>query len=181
MRGFLRTAAGRRPTMAKAANLGGGRRKRLRLSIHRQYTIEEAARAIGRCRATIKRMIRSGLPVIADRRPILILGENLAHFIRSRRKRQPCALDECYCFRCRMPRKMTAGLTDYEAKSATGGNITALCVSCGTVMNKRFANSRLPALLALVEVSVRQASPHLSDSPTACLNDPLHKYWRPHA
>lgn len=174
-RGSLRTAAGPRLIMAKPATGATGRRKRVRICIHRQYTIDEAARAIGTCRATIKRMIKRGMPAIADRRPILILGEDLANSYRAKRRRQPCAIDECFCFKCRRPRKAVPGLVDFVAESTTGGNLVAICEACGTVMNKRVGMAQLNSLRAILEVSIRQAEPHLSDSPTACLNDPLQK------
>ena len=126
-------------------------------------------------------MLQRGLPAITDQRPILILGEDLATFLRARRKRQPCALDELFCFKCRKPRKAALRLADFTAKSSTGGNLTALCEDCGTVMNKRLAMGNLPALTTVLDVSIRQAKPHISDSPQPCLNDPLHKDTNRHA
>lgn len=167
--------------MAKLILRAKSVKARLRVCIHRQYTIEEAARAIGKSRATIKRMIKCGLPAITDRRPTLILGEDLADCVRAKRQRQPCALDECFCFKCRKPRKPALGLADFVMKSSTNGNVIALCEDCNTVMNKRVALSSLPALQATLEVSIRQAQPDLSDSLKPTLNEPLHKDSKTHA
>lgn len=161
--------------MAKAVKRTVAGRKRVRMSIHRQYTIEEAARVANCCRATIKRMIERGLPVIADRRPILILGEDLANFRNTRRRRQPCGLAELFCFKCRKPCKPALGMADFVAKPSKGANLVALCETCATVMNKRVARARLSALMSILDITVQQAEPHLSDSPQPSLNDPFHK------
>jgi excisionase family DNA binding protein len=48
------------------------------IKIHRNYTVEEAARVTGCAKGTIRRWIKSGaLPAITDRKPNLILGGDL--------------------------------------------------------------------------------------------------------
>ena len=49
---------------------------------------------------------RLGLSSVDDRRPALIHGGDLIEFLDARqaRRKQKCATDELYCFRCRRPR-----------------------------------------------------------------------------
>jgi hypothetical protein len=138
--------------------------------IHRQYTIDEAAREIGKCRATISRWLKSGLPALTEKRPVLILGQDLADFLRARRKRVRCALDQCYCFKCRMPRKPALHMADYIPKTGTGGNLTAICEFCGRIMNKRVNLTAVPALGRLLDLTIQPSERNLTEFSDACLN-----------
>jgi excisionase family DNA binding protein len=88
------------------------RRKRTRhpnrrsIKIHRNYTVDEAARVTGCAKGTIRRWIKSrALPAITDQRPNLILGGDLADYLKARATGGPkLKLHECYCFKCRAPR-----------------------------------------------------------------------------
>jgi hypothetical protein len=108
--------------------------------------------------------MKKGLPAITDKRPILILGNDLVEFLRRSRRRATCALDECYCLKCRMPRKAAGGLADYTPVSSGGGNLSAICEYCGKMMFKRISSASLASVCRLLEVSVRQADRHLRDS-----------------
>jgi excisionase family DNA binding protein len=55
------------------------------IKIHRNYTVEEAARATGCAKGTIRRWIKSGaLPAITDRKPNLVLGGDLFDYLKAR-------------------------------------------------------------------------------------------------
>src|SRR5690606_23745620 len=99
---------------------------------HRNYTVEEAARATGTCKGTVRRWLKQGLPAITDRRPALILGEDLIAFLDRRNPgRQKCLPHECYCFTCKFPRSPAFGAIEFFPLSVTSGNIRALCEACG--------------------------------------------------
>ena len=73
------------------------------IKIHRNYEVGEAARDLRVCKGTVRRWIKSGLPTLTDRKPMLILGEDLIAFHKARTgKRQTCQPNECYCVKCRM-------------------------------------------------------------------------------
>ena len=78
-----------------------------RVKVHRSYTVEEVARLFGVHKTTVRGWLKAGLPRIDGRRPILILGRELAGFLHARRdrRRQRCRSGELYCFRCRAPRR----------------------------------------------------------------------------
>jgi len=62
--------------------------------INRNYTVSEVATLYGISKATVRRWIRLGLPVIDDMRPILILGCDLLDYIH-RQRRSVVVLPKC--------------------------------------------------------------------------------------
>lgn len=92
---------------------------------HRSYTIDEASRATGACKATVRRWIKTGLPTVQGSRPALILGGDLLLFMRRAGNRQTCQPTECFCLKCRMPRNPALGMADYIPMTP-GGDLTGL-------------------------------------------------------
>ena len=82
-----------------------------RVKIHRSYAVDEAARLLDVHKNTVRNWIKSGLPTVDERRPILILGRSLSTFLSTRRmrRRQPCQPDQLYCFRCQAPKRPATG------------------------------------------------------------------------
>src|SRR5512138_2533452 len=105
-----------------------------RVKVHRNYTVEEAAKLFGAHKNTVRNWLKEGLPKIDDHRPILILGRQLASFVHARRlrRRQRCSAGELYCFKCRKPRQLLAGSAEYLPSTGGTGNLRALCSYCGT-------------------------------------------------
>ena len=52
------------------------------IKMHRSYTVEEIANRFTIHKNTVRRWIKDGLTCIDDKRPMLILGRSLWHFIR---------------------------------------------------------------------------------------------------
>ena len=124
---------------------------------HHSYTLEEAGRALGVSRGTIRRWLKNGLPAIVDQKPFLILGDDLNAFLAARRQqRARCGPAECYCFKCRAPRPAAEGMADFIPLTPDGGNLRALCASCGTLMHKRISARHLAALMAILDLSFPQ-------------------------
>jgi excisionase family DNA binding protein len=159
------------------------RPNRRSIRTHRAYTVEAAARVTGCARGTIRRWIKSGaLPAINDQRPHLILGGDLYDYLKARArsggKLQP---HEFYCFKCRAPKAPALGMAEYVPLTASTGNLRALCSTCTTVMNKAIPLTALAALAGVLEVTVRQATKHLRDTPNPSLDDHLGKELKTHA
>ena len=129
------------------------------VKIHRNYTVAEAARAIGTSKGTVARWIKSrDLPALTDQRPYLILGKDLAELGKRRKaKRQTCAVAECYCLACRAPREAAGRMADYWQATAKAGHLIALCSACNGIMQKRFSLAQLPAFQAVLDLTIRQA------------------------
>jgi hypothetical protein len=152
------------------------------VKMHRSYTVEEAARATGACKGTVRRWLKQGLPAITDQKPALILGGDLIDFLKARNKpRQACRLHECYCFSCRQPKLPAFGAVEIFPLTASSGNLRALCETCSTVMHKRVASAKLTQLGALVDVTIMQGGKHLADSTQPCLNGHLPEEAKSHA
>jgi hypothetical protein len=149
------------------------RRPNYRLvKIHRNYTVDEAAKNLGVVEETIRRWLKSGkLPAITDKIPTLILGGDLFDFLQARSAKRPkLPAHQCYCFKCRGPRAPALGMADYIPRTPTTGTLRALCETCLTVMNKVVSALTIAELEAVVELSIKQAEQHLVDTSSPCLN-----------
>ncbi|MEM7728193.1 MAG: helix-turn-helix domain-containing protein [Pseudomonadota bacterium] len=139
---------------------------------HRSYTVDEAARALGIAKGTVRRWLKAGLPALTEQRPALILGRDLVAFLgRRAATKATCELHEAWCFSCRAPRAPAYGEVEYHALTPTSGNMRALCEACTTVMHKRVSANRLGALRALVTVAVRHPEGRIDKGHGPCLND----------
>ena len=150
------------------------RRNARGVKLHRNYTIEQAARTLAVSKGTVGRWIKGGLPVLTDQKPHLILGPDLINYVRGKAPaKKPCQLHQCYCFSCRQPKGPAFGSVEFYPITSTGGNVRALCETCANVMHKRVSTTKLEALRTIVQVTVRQAGKHIDDSADPCLNDHL--------
>ncbi|MES0096396.1 helix-turn-helix domain-containing protein [Mesorhizobium sp. M0019] len=161
----------------------GNRRPSMRgVKMHRNYTVEETARATGACKGTVRRWLKHGLPAMTDQKPALILGGDLIDFLKRRTQpRQVCRPHECYCFSCRQPKAPAFAAVEFLPLTRSSGNLRALCESCSTVMHKRVATAKLDHLVTLVDVTVMQGRERLADSRQPCLNDHVIKEPEAHA
>lgn len=128
-----------------------------RLKRHRNYTIEEAARALGVTKASVRNWIGRGLPALKDQQPFLILGCDLIGFLEvSTHSKQSCKPHQCYCFKCRRPRDPAFREVEYFPSNSDGGSIRALCEECSTVMQKRVSQRALTDIERHATVQIRQ-------------------------
>ncbi len=134
--------------------------------IHRNYTVEEAAALYGVHKNTVRGWLRCGLSTIDQRRPALILGLDLAEFLRMRRQnaKRPCRPSEIYCMRCREPRTPALGMVEYESIGLSRGRLIALCPCCGSLIYRSVNPARLPSALASMTVTVPAGRRHISES-----------------
>jgi hypothetical protein len=93
----------------------------------------------------VRRWIKTGLLSLDDRRPILVHGGDLIDFLdgRQARRKQKCAIDELYCFLCRCPRHPRLGRVEFKIRNETTLNISGVCDTCGTRMNRAGSVARI--------------------------------------
>jgi excisionase family DNA binding protein len=145
--------------------MAGHRLDRRGIKRHHSYTIDEAARAIGAARGTVRRWLDKGLPAIRDRKPFLILGDDLAAYMAGRaRPKRSCPPGTCYCVKCREARQPAGNMAEFVPINAHSGNLRALCPDCGSLMHRRTSASQLAAIRALLDVAIVERQPRLSDS-----------------
>jgi hypothetical protein len=139
---------------------------------HRNYTVEEVATRFGVHRNTVREWIRRGLRTCDDKRPTLILGRDLAEFLRARRtkNRQTCAPGEIYCVRCRGPRSPAGGTAEYQPRTATLGNLIGICPHCGARMYRSVNRSRLDQIRGSLEIMLPQGPAHIGKRTHSTVN-----------
>ena len=126
---------------------------------YRIYRVDEAARCLGVCKATVRRWVSDGLPAVSDKRPFLIRGEDLTAFLKARKaNRRRCALGECFCVRCKAPKRPIALGAHITLSRAGRPQLRGACESCGTSMMKPVKRAETASLAALLADSLRQAS-----------------------
>lgn len=124
---------------------------------HRNYTVDEAARALGVTKPTVRNWINDGLPALKDQKPFLIIGSDLIAYLDARvPPKQKCRPHQCYCFKCRSPRNPAFGEVEFFQETAERGTIRALCIECTTVMHKCIRTDTIAAIERLVMVKIRQ-------------------------
>jgi hypothetical protein len=123
--------------------------------LHRSYTVEEAANLFAVHKNTIRAWIKTGLPVMDDQRPLLILGKELRHFItlQNLTNKRKTKINEIYCLACKTPKIPALGFADYMPDTPTRGRLTALCPTCNNIINKFIKESDLALLKGKLEVS----------------------------
>jgi hypothetical protein len=126
---------------------------------------------------TVRNWLREGLPKIDERRPILILGRQLASFVHARRqhRRQRCAAGELFCFKCRKPRRSVAGTAEYLPSTAAAGNLRGTCADCGTRMCRRVSLRKLPAAAGDLREALSRAQQRIVEGADACVNCDLER------
>lgn len=154
-----------------------------RVKTHRPYTPFEAAEALGVHRQTVIRWVSGkGLPADISKRPWLIEGRDLRRFLGDRQAGRKCKLDlhTFYCFGCHDARPAAAKLADYTQQTTTGGMMTAICETCGTIMNKAVKRADLEVIWTKLEITIQTADPRIVSRGDPPSNVILKKGAQPH-
>ena len=103
-----------------------------RIKKNQAYNVEELAEVLGVTQATVRRWLKVGMPVLDEKRPLLVMGFQAQDFLRNRASKasKPLAACEFYCFGCKAPRMPLGLLADYIPSSTTSGRLNALCECC---------------------------------------------------
>lgn len=145
------------------------------VKIHRSYTVEEAAVVCGVHRNTVRQWIKAGLPTLDNRRPVLMQGGALRVFLERRRNqnKRPCLPGQMYCLRCRSPQHPAGDMADYEALTATQGNLVGICPACDLMMNRRVNFFKLLQVAGNLSVTLPHALLHIDERTKPCVNSDL--------
>jgi len=145
------------------------------VKILRSYSVEEVANLFGIHKNTVRIWVKAGLPISDDKRPMLILGSDLADFLKARRtkNKQSCKPGEFYCFRCRAPRSPAGEMVDYHPVTEKFGNLTAFCPACECMMKRCISRAKLEQVFGKMQITFPQALRQVSDSLQPSVNSDL--------
>ena len=126
---------------------------------------------------TVRDWLKSGLQPIDDRRPILILGRQLASFLHARRerRRQRCAPASSIASAAGRQGARPPGTAEYLPITASSGNLRALCADCGTRMYRRVSFQKLAVVAGDLQVQLPQAQQRIVEGADPCLNCDLER------
>lgn len=143
--------------------------------IHRNYTVEETARLFDVHRNTVREWIKRGLPICDSKKPMLILGKDLAEFLLARRtkNKRTCLPGEMYCVRCRSPKSPAGDMADYVQITESLGNLIAICPDCAALMNRRVSLAKLEQIRGQLDITMPQALQHINERHQPSLNSDL--------
>jgi plasmid maintenance system antidote protein VapI len=135
------------------------------VKIHRPYTVEELAAALGVHKHTVRRWIRQGLCPIDSGRPTVLRGHVVRAFLDGRRAKakRPCAPGEIYCFKCRAPKTPAGKVADLEITQSSVGRLVAICETCGTMLYRRVNPTKIDADWGNLEIAIRQRQERIAD------------------
>ena len=147
------------------------------VKIHLNYTVEEIALLLNVHKNTVRSWIKDGLATCDDRRPVLVLGVQLADFLKARRtlNKQPCRLGEFFCFRCRRPRAPAGSMADCLLVTEKIGHLQAICPDCFCIMNRKVSLAKLDQFRSVLTIMLRQAQEQVSNTTQPNVNSDFGK------
>ena len=145
------------------------------VKIHRNYTVEEIANLFGIHKNTVRGWVKAGLATSDSKRPILMLGQDLAAFLQARRvkNKQTCKPGEIYCVCCRAPKFPAANMVEYSPVTEKFGNLSAICPDCDSIMNRRVNLAKLEQIRGKMDISFPQAMRHIIEKAKPTVNSDL--------
>ena len=145
------------------------------VKIHRSYTVEEIAELFAIHKNTVRNWVKSGLPTSDAKRPMLILGIELAAFLQARRtkNKRPCRPGEIYCVRCRAPKPPAGDMAEYFPITDKFGNLVAICPDCDAFMNRHVSLAKIGQVRGRMDISFPEEVRQLSESTNPTLNSDL--------
>ncbi len=151
------------------------------VKINYSYTVEEVARLFGTHRNTVRAWVNGGLPTCDRKRPMLILGRELAAYLKARRtkNKRPCQPGEFYCVRCRAPKRPAGEMADYIPITASQGNLIGICPECGGMIYRRASLAKLPEIERILSITFTEAKRRVSESSLPTVNSDFGRSEKP--
>ena len=145
------------------------------VKIHRSYTVEEIAELFAIHKNTVRRWVKSGLATSDNKRPMLIIGVDLAAFLKDRRmkNKRSCKPGELYCVRCRAPKSPAGNMAEYSPITEKFGNLVAICPECDSFMNKHVSLVKIGQVIDKIDISFPEELRQLIERTNPTVNSDL--------
>lgn len=129
------------------------------------YSVAEICQLLSVHKNTVRQWIRNGLLPIDDLKPYLIYGKDLKTFLAKLKaaRKQPCAVDEFYCCRCRAARKARGCIVDLGLKTSRVITLKGICEQCECKIFKCLSITTLPEIGRKLEIQKKEQS-HLVET-----------------
>lgn len=139
--------------------------------------VEEIGHLFGIHKNTVRGWVKAGLAISDNKRPMLILGQDLAEFLQARRvkNKRTCKPGEIYCVRCRAPKLPAGNMADYSPVTETFGNLQAICPDCHSIINRRINLAGLEQIRGQMDISFPEAMEHINETPNPTVNSDLNE------
>jgi len=146
-----------------------------KVKIHRSYTVEEIACLLSIHKNTVREWVKAGLPTCDQKRPMLILGRELAVFLQKRRakNKQHCQPGEIYCVGCHAPKSPAGDMADFLPITETLGTLKAICPDCYSMINRHVSIAKLSQVYGKLNVTFSEAQRRLNESTPRTVNSDL--------
>jgi hypothetical protein len=135
--------------------------------------VPELAAVLGVAVGTVRRWVRvGGIPLIDSERPKLINGGEFLIWYKAREqgRKVRCGPRQMYCCKCRDARDILPGSAIVIHRNEKSATVKALCVACGTTMN-RHCSRQNAAEWAKLARPPKGHQPRLIASTNALVND----------
>ena len=134
--------------------------------------VEEIACLFGIHKNTVRTWVKAGLPTSDRKRPMLILGCDLAEYLMVRRTRnkRPCQPGEVYCVRCRAPKRPAGDMAEYQPITEKSGNLIGICPDCYLMIYRRASLAKLAQVRGNMDITFPQAQGQVSESSQPTVN-----------
>lgn len=131
-----------------------------RVKKDRLYTYEEAGVVLGLTGQTVRSWRSSGLHVLTDSKPHYILGAALIEHVERKQAKRSAkgALDEIYCFTCKVRRKPFGALVDYIPITDTRGRLMGLCDTCERSLHRFAKRADLGKFEGKFDIAIKSMS-----------------------
>jgi hypothetical protein len=143
-----------------------------RVKIHRNYTVGEAAMLFRAHKNTVRAWLKSGLPPIDGRRPILILGRQLASFFTCASRVHTTALPTGPVLLFPLPGAEDIGSSKGRLSADLGEfwQSEGYLSECGTRMYRRVSFRKLATAVGDLQVTLPQAQQRIVEGADPSVN-----------
>jgi len=142
------------------------------VKIHRNYSVDDIARLFGLHKNTVRNWLKQGLPTIDDRRPILVLGQELSRFLHERRQKakQSCGPGRLYCIACRAPKVPAGKMAECTPTGPLAGSLCGICPDCDRLIYRRVNLTKIDAVRGDLEITFTQPRARIGESAVPSVN-----------